>query len=221
MTRAGLEWNRMKRLQPKKILKALAGEALLARVRLTKAESRLATAKEQVQITRQRRKAAKLAARRAKKRFRLLQEKTAKAKLFLAQLESQLAQLQQGSIPRVAPKTAGRKTTAASRRKTAGAIKPPRSKTGCKPARSQASGEAGALPFAAASFLPATDHMEVPVTVIPQSSSKATAHIVRQVKEIFTGEKLAKPGKQGKIAKAAKITTGAETVPPSNHPETP
>jgi hypothetical protein len=83
----------MKRLSPKTISLALAGEILLAKARLARTEDALATAQEQVEAARERRKAARLALRRAKKRCRAMKDKAARAKLFLVRLEQQASQL--------------------------------------------------------------------------------------------------------------------------------
>jgi hypothetical protein len=213
----------MKRIPPGKILKALTGEVLLARVRLAKVEGTLASAKEQVQATRQRRKAAKLAARRAKKRFRLIQEKNARAKVFLAQLESQLAQFNQSPAPNRPRGTTGNRKAIAPRRNPAAAPNLPRLKTVSQPARRRHRKRSHALvPDPALTILPpVTDSMEVPITVIPRSSNKATAQIVRRVEEIFTGEKLAEPSRAGKIAAVTKNITGAKDVSPPNQQDTP
>jgi hypothetical protein len=175
----------MKQIQPKHIMKALTGEILLAQVRLAKVEQSLAVAKEQWQAARERRKAAKLAVRRAKKRVRLTQERTAKTKLFLAQLENQLAQFSKPAGPAKGAKARCRTTVAAACRQlepATGAI--------AKRIRSAGRSKARVGQVAAAAGLVPVGTMEVPVAVIPPSSSKATAHIVRQVEEIFTGERL-------------------------------
>jgi hypothetical protein len=170
-----------------------SGEIQLARVRLAQAEGQLATAREQARLARRRRKEAKQAARRAKKEVRLVKEQVAEAELALAELETRVAQFHQNPAPAKPRKTPLRKTAVAAARKSPAraAAREPRDTLGIrKPAvrRRKSKLKTGPADEAGRGSITALEDLEIPVTVVPPSASKATAQIVREIEEIFTGE---------------------------------
>lgn len=182
----------MKLPKPAKPSPDLADAVHRARLRLTQAEGKLATAKEQARLARQQRKAAKQAARVAKKHARLAKESVARAEASLARLETRLAQNPCPAVKAKPRKIAVKKVATVTRRKSPAPVKAvqPRiilkvkktttRRVPAKPAARRPIGKTQNI------FNPVLSELETPVEVLPISEHKPTPQIVKGVEEIFT-----------------------------------
>jgi len=114
----------MKASKPIGTSRKLVSLVHLARIRLTKAEGQLTTAKEMARVAKRRRKEAKQAARRTKKQAKLARQEVTDAKLALANAEAKLFQAGGRALARKASQARQATQTRARTSVTAEAARP-------------------------------------------------------------------------------------------------